>query len=46
MTEAVAPETTVLPLVGGSVLRKCLCEVFLKSCLKILCGTFYNLFSE
>ena len=23
-----------------------LCEVFLKSCLKFLCGTFYNLFNE
>ena len=29
-----------------SVWRKCLCEVFLKSCLKILCETFYNLFNE
>ena len=29
-----------------SVLRKCLCEVFSKSCLKILCGTFYNLFNK
>ena len=29
-----------------SVLRKCLCEVFLNSCLKCLCGTFYNFFNE
>ena len=29
-----------------SMLRKCLCEVFLKGCLKFLCGTFYNLFNE
>ena len=29
-----------------SVLRKCLCEVFWKSCVKFLCGTFYNVFNE
>ena len=29
-----------------SELRWCLCEMFLKSCLKILCGMFYNLFNE
>ena len=30
-----------------NVLRKCLCEVFLKSCLIFfLCGMFYNLFNE
>ena len=29
-----------------NVLRKCLCEVFLKSCLQFLCGKFYNLFHE
>ena len=28
------------------LLRKFLCEVFLKSCLKFLCGTFHNLFNE
>ena len=29
-----------------SVLGKCVCEVFLNSCVKCLCGTFYNLFNE
>ena len=29
-----------------SVLMKCLCEVFSKSCVKFLCVTFYNLFNE
>ena len=29
-----------------SVLRKCSCGVFIKSCLNFLCGTFYNLFNE
>ena len=29
-----------------SVLRKCLCEEFLKSCLIFLCRTFFNLYNE